>query len=176
MATEPLLAHNVYFALSDSSPAARQHLVDACQKHLTGHPGTVFFAVGPLAAELQRPVNDRDFDVGLHIIFRTKADHDLYQGSARHLQFVAENKAGWKRVRVFDSLVEQADAGSRLAGLTPTEQTLRQQYFQTMLEGTFPLQNGPDPEVQLEALIHAAEMLKEHLEHELAELRLEQAE
>src|SRR6516165_606143 len=102
-----LLTHNVYFTLHNSSPAARAKLVQACRKHLTGHPGTVFFACGELEPTLQRPVNDRAFDVGLHIIFATKADHDAYQEHPRHLQFIEENKADWKQVRVFDSAVAQ---------------------------------------------------------------------
>jgi hypothetical protein len=53
---------------------------------------------------------------------------------------------------------------------------LRDRFFKTLLEATFPLQGGPDPEVTLEALIEAAQLLKEHLEQELAELRQEQAE
>ncbi len=105
MSTEPLLAHNVYFTLKDRSPAAKQRLVEACRKYLTGHPGTLFFAAGTLAEELSRPVNDRDFDVGLHLIFQNQAAHDAYQVAPRHEQFVEENKASWARVRVFDSLV-----------------------------------------------------------------------
>jgi hypothetical protein len=102
-----LLAHNVYFTLHNSLPAGRAKLVQECRKYLTGHTGTVFFACGELEPTLQRPVNDRGFDVGLHIIFATKADHDAYQEHPRHLQFIAENKADWKQVRVFDSTVEQ---------------------------------------------------------------------
>src|SRR5262245_20020910 len=64
-----MLAHNVYFALKDKSPAAKAALVAACKKYLTGHPGTVFFAAGTLAEELQREVNVRDFDVALHLVF-----------------------------------------------------------------------------------------------------------
>jgi hypothetical protein len=105
MAAEPLLAHNVYFSLKDRSPAARQRLVEACKKYLDGHPGTVFFAAGALAEGLNRPVNDRDFDVGLHVIFRDRAAHDAYQEAPRHKQFIEENQAGWAKVRVFDSLV-----------------------------------------------------------------------
>jgi hypothetical protein len=103
-----LLAHNVYFTLHHSTPAARATLVEACRKYLTSHPGTVFFACGVLEEALQRPVNDRAFDVGLHVIFATKTDHDAYQVHPRHLQFIEENKATWKLVRVFDSTVEQA--------------------------------------------------------------------
>ena len=105
--SEPLLAHNVYFALSDPSPAAQEKLIAACKKYLTQHPGIVLFAVGSLAKDLCRAVNDRDFDVSLHIIFQTKTDHDAYEAHPRHEQFVAENKNTWKRVRVFDSTAER---------------------------------------------------------------------
>ena len=60
--------------------------------------------------------------------------------------------------------------------LSPEGQKLRDRFFQTLLEATFPLQNSPDPEVALEALIDAAHLLTEHLQHELDELRQEQAE
>lgn len=101
-----LLSHDVYFSLNDRSPAARQKLIDACKQHLSGHPGTVFFACGSLAAELKRDVNDLDFDVALHIVFDGIPAHDAYQTAARHDQFIAENKDNWKKVRVFDSIVE----------------------------------------------------------------------
>jgi hypothetical protein len=103
-----LLAHNVFFTLKDGSAENRRTLLRSIAKHLTGHPGTVFFASGVLEDTLQRPVNDRNFDVALHIIFASKADHDAYQVHPRHLQFIEENKADWKQVRVFDSTVEQA--------------------------------------------------------------------
>jgi hypothetical protein len=103
-----MLAHNVYFALHDNSPAAKAKLISACKQHLTGHPGTVFFACGTLAEALKREVNARDFDVALHIIFTDQAAHDLYQAAARHEHFIAENKSNWKAVRVFDSVVEGA--------------------------------------------------------------------
>jgi len=104
---EALLAHNVYFTLTDNSAAARDRLLAACKKNLSRHPGTVFFAVGVRATELSRPVNDLDFDVGLHIIFQNQAAHDAYQVAPLHEQFVEENKSNWRKVRVFDSLVGQ---------------------------------------------------------------------
>jgi hypothetical protein len=99
---EPLLVHNVYFSLNESSPQNVQKLVASCKKHLTDHPGTVLFACGGVS-DLNRSVNDRDWDVGLHIIFKNRAAHDLYQDAPRHQQFIEENKASWKKVRVFDS-------------------------------------------------------------------------
>ena len=100
------LAHDVYFALNDASPEARQKLVDACRKYLSGHEGAVFFAVGTRATEMAREVNDRGFDVSLHVHFRDKAAHDAYQENPRHKQFIAEMSANWASVRVFDSWVE----------------------------------------------------------------------
>ena len=101
------LAHNVYFTLHDASDAARARLVQACKKYLSGHPGTLFFACGTLAKDLARPVNDRDFDVGLHVIFETQAAHDAYQVAPRHEKFIEENKSNWSKVRVFDSKAEK---------------------------------------------------------------------
>jgi hypothetical protein len=101
-----MLAHHVYFSLKDASLAAKDQLLDACRKYLSGHQGIVFFACGTLAPELNRPVNDRDFDVSLHVVFQTKQDHDLYQEAPLHQRFVSENKDNWKRVRVFDSVLD----------------------------------------------------------------------
>jgi hypothetical protein len=103
------IIHDVYFTLKDSTPKERQKLVDACKKYLTGHPGSTFFAVGTLARDLDRPVNDRDWDVSLHIVFKDRAAHDKYQDAERHLQFIKENKDGWKKVRVFDSVASPSD-------------------------------------------------------------------
>ncbi len=102
---EPNVAHMVYFKLKESSPEARQKLVEACQKYLSGHEGTVYFSAGVLADDFEREVNDRDFDVALNLVFANKAAHDAYQTSERHLKFIAENRATWEKVRVFDSYV-----------------------------------------------------------------------
>ncbi|HEX4129419.1 MAG TPA: Dabb family protein [Pirellulales bacterium] len=98
-----MVAHNVYFSLNDPTPANRQKLVDACKKYLSNHPGTMFFAAGTVAEDYDRPVNDRDWDVGLHLVFKDHASHDAYQTAESHLQFISENKADWKKVRVFDT-------------------------------------------------------------------------
>jgi hypothetical protein len=98
--------HDVFFSLKDRSPRSRNDLVDGCRTYLGGHPGTVFFTCGTVAEELDRPVNDRDFDVSLHIVFKDRASHDLYQTAPRHRAFLELFEAKWSRVRVFDSVVE----------------------------------------------------------------------
>jgi hypothetical protein len=103
----PKLVHEVYFSLKDNSPQARQQLIAACKKYLADHPGALWFAVGPVAEEMKRDVNDRDFDVALHLVFKNKAAHDQYAKAERHLKFIEENKDNWKKVRVFDSYVEE---------------------------------------------------------------------
>jgi len=106
MSKPPMLAHNVFFTLKDRAPAGAAALVAACKKYLNVQAGIVFFAAGVVAAELDREVNDRDFDVGLHLVFIDQAAHDAYQDDPTHNEFIAENKDGWAKVRVFDSLVE----------------------------------------------------------------------
>lgn len=98
-----MLAHIVYFALKDHSPAAIEEMVSACRTYLSDHPGTVHFSVGTRAKEYERPVNDQDFHVALHVIFESHAAHDAYQIAPRHLKFVEENKSNWAKVRVFDA-------------------------------------------------------------------------
>jgi hypothetical protein len=102
-----ILAHDVYFTLKDASPEARQKLAEACRTYLSEHEGTVFFAAGVRAAGLERDVNDRAFDVSLHVYFQSMAAHDAYQDHARHKRFIEENGAEWQAVRVFDSWVER---------------------------------------------------------------------
>jgi len=104
----PQLAHMVYFKLKDTSGASRAKLAAACKLLLSGHEGTVFFGTGTLAGDLSRPINDRDFDVSLHLVFASKAAHDKYQEHPRHLKFIEENKDNWEKVRVFDSYLSPA--------------------------------------------------------------------
>jgi type II secretion system protein G len=104
--SDRMLAHDVYFSLKDNSPQAKERLIAACKKCLSGSPGIVWLAVGPLAEDLKREVNDQDFDVALHIVFKDKAAHDQYQKSEQHLKLIAENKESLKKIRVFDSYVE----------------------------------------------------------------------
>ena len=60
--------------------------------------------------------------------------------------------------------------------LSPEGQELRDWFHATLLEAARPLQAGPDPEVALEALIEAADLLRDRLRRELAELRQERAD
>ena len=103
----PMLAHMVFFTLKDRSPEAAKKLAAECQKYLTDHPGTVYFSAGIRGPEFDRDVNDKDFDVALHLVFEDKAAHDVYAVAPRHLEFIEGNKETWAKVRVFDSYLAQ---------------------------------------------------------------------
>ena len=103
---EKQLGHMVFFTLKERTPEAQQKLVALCEKYLGEHPGTVYFSVGAMAPEMDRDVNDRDFDVALHLVFKNKKAQDDYQVAPRHLSFVEEGKPLWAKVRVFDSYIQ----------------------------------------------------------------------
>ncbi|HWL08327.1 MAG TPA: Dabb family protein [Planctomicrobium sp.] len=100
------LSHSVFFTLHDDSPEAIKTLVDDCHRYLKEHPGVTFFAAGTLGNEFERPVNDRMFDVALHVIFADKESHDIYQQNSEHNIFIEKSKGNWKQVRVFDAWVD----------------------------------------------------------------------
>jgi quinol monooxygenase YgiN len=112
IAAEPQVAHMVYFKLKDHSEAATNKFLAGCHKYLDKHEGTVYFSVGTLAKDLVRDVNDTDFDVALHMVFKNRAAHDKYQDDPRHSQFIDEFKDSWAGVRVFDSYIP-APAGDK---------------------------------------------------------------
>src|SRR5438445_9306302 len=106
-----MMAHNVYFTLKDNSAAERKRLMEACKKYLAGQPGVLFFACGPRSAGCTRDVNDQDFDVSLHLVFRHVDDHDRYQADPTHGTFSVECKGNWAKVRASARIVEGATHG-----------------------------------------------------------------
>jgi len=100
------LIHDVYFTLKDDSETARSKLIDDCYKYLSDHPGVVFFAAGEVVESHERDVNVRDWQVSLHIMFKSKDYHDKYQKAPDHYKFIEENQDNWKSVRVFDSFIK----------------------------------------------------------------------
>ena len=107
-AADPQLGHMVFFTLKARTPEQRAKLAELCRKHLDKHEGTVYFSVGTLAEEFKRDVNDQDWDVALHLVFKDKAAHDVYQDHPRHLEFIKNGKDLWAKVRVFDSYIPAA--------------------------------------------------------------------
>jgi len=100
------IAQMVYFKLKDNSAANRQKLVDACKKYLDRHVGTVYFSVGVIGDEFNSKVNDRDWDVAVHLVFKDKVAYDKYRDHPRRKQFIEENKDNWAKVRAFGAVIK----------------------------------------------------------------------
>lgn len=103
--SEKQLGHMVFFKLKDASADKAHALVKDCDKYLKPHAGIVYFSAGTLAKDLNRDVNDLNFDVALHLVFETKKHHDEYQETKSHHEFIDKNKENWANVRVFDSYI-----------------------------------------------------------------------
>ena len=106
-AADPQLAHMVYFKLKDSSDTSTGKFVAGCKEFLSKHEGVVYFSVGVIAKDLNRDVNDKDFDVALNVVFHNKEAHDKYATHPRHLKFIEKYQEAWAKVRVFDSYISE---------------------------------------------------------------------
>jgi len=69
-------------------------------------PGRGLFAAGTLADELNRPVNDRDFDVALHIVFQDRKATTSMR-TRRGTSSSSTRKGQLEEGARFDSLVQR---------------------------------------------------------------------
>ena len=106
---EKALGHTVFFTLKERSKENIDKTIAACKKYLGKHEGTIAFGVGVRAEEFSREVNDKEFDVALHLVFKNKAAHDKYQDHPEHKKFIEENHDLWEKVRVFDDYIAVAE-------------------------------------------------------------------
>ncbi len=98
-----MLVHNVFVTLKDGSSESVDSFLAASREFLEACPEVVFSTCGTLVEDLVRPVNDRDFHVGIHVVFMDRGTHDAYQLSDLHQKFIADHKDGWAQARVFDT-------------------------------------------------------------------------
>jgi hypothetical protein len=103
---DKMMGHTVFFTLKDGTKENIDKCVAACKTYLSKHEGTVFFACGTRAAEFSREVNDKDFHVSLHLVFKNKAAHDKYQSHPDHKKFISDCEDLWAKVRVFDDFMQ----------------------------------------------------------------------
>jgi hypothetical protein len=77
---------------------------------------------------------------------------------------------------VWTALMNESISGTKweiVMDLSHEEKEMRDRFLRAMLEAALPLQAGLEAEMTLQALIRAADMLKERFEQELDELRQE---
>jgi hypothetical protein len=97
-----MFIHTVYFWMTDgASEAAKQKLVSDCYRFLKAIPTVKHLWAGP-PAMTPREVVDNSYQVGLTVVLEDEAGHDIYQKHELHMEFIAENKAHWRRVQVYD--------------------------------------------------------------------------
>lgn len=94
-----MFVHLVFFWLKPGHSA--ESLIQDCGDLLSKIPGVRSVHAGK-PAMTPRDVVDNSYAVGLSVLLDDVAAHDLYQAHPLHLEFVARNKPGFERIRVFD--------------------------------------------------------------------------
>ena len=105
-AEEPQIGHMVYFALKEPTKENQDFFIAAGKKYLKDIEGIVYFSVGTRGEAFARDVNDKDWQVALHIVFKDKACHDKYSDHPRHKEFIADCLGKVAKVRVFDAEIK----------------------------------------------------------------------
>ncbi len=95
--------HCVFFTCKADTPQSEiDSLIADGAKLLAKIPSVRRIDCGRRDPRMQRDVNDKDYTVGLLVIFDDKAGHDLYNDHPLHKQYVEKHKDYWAGVRVFD--------------------------------------------------------------------------
>ena len=97
-----MFVHMVFFWLKPDAPADAQQKLSADCVDLLGKIPTVQHVWAGRPAMTPRDVVDNSYSVGLCVVLKDRAGHDLYQTHDLHQQFIARNKAHWQRVQVYD--------------------------------------------------------------------------
>ena len=102
-----MFVHTVYFWLNENAPKdAQAKLIADCHTYLAKIPGVKLMYVGA-PAMTPRDVVDNSYSVGLTVTYADVAGHDVYQVHDLHEEFIARNKAHWKKVQVYDFIAKQ---------------------------------------------------------------------
>lgn len=109
--SDPMMVHSTYFSLKpDGSPDTRAKYIAACHEFLSSSPGIMSFWVGERAEDMQRSVNDQNFNVAMNQVFQNRAAFDHYNGQdPMHEKFieVANKLAPATTRRVYDSYLNR---------------------------------------------------------------------
>lgn len=99
----PMLVHTVYFWLRPDLTAAQLADFRKGVESLGTIKSVAQCFVGTPAATPKRPIIDDSYSVGLTVICKDLAGHDLYQVDAIHLKFIETFKTFWTKVQIYDA-------------------------------------------------------------------------
>lgn len=98
--------HTVFFweteGLSETGSAALRQGIESLRRV----PSAGKVMIGRAAGSEQRDVVDHSYDHALIIHFADQAAQEAYQSDPIHLKFVEDHQNKWRKVVVYDSLVE----------------------------------------------------------------------
>ena len=99
------LVHDTYFRLADRRPTTFEVFVSSLQEYLSPacHDGMVDFRLSYRAVEMKRRVNDRSFDVLMHMVFEDIEAYNRYRRSDPHNEWIDLYGSLSSDRRVFDS-------------------------------------------------------------------------
>ena len=99
------LVHDTYFGLADRRPKTREVFLSSLQRYLSParHRGMVEFRLSCRAVEMKRRVNDREFDVLMHMVFEDLEAYNKYRESDPHNEWIDLYGSLSSDRRVFDS-------------------------------------------------------------------------
>jgi hypothetical protein len=97
-----MLSHVVIFWTDPAKPTAVDDLVAGAEEYLRNIPGVLQFHIGRMVPS-HRGVVDQSYQVGLNLVFESKAEEEAYQVHPRHVEFVEKVfKPNCVKARIFD--------------------------------------------------------------------------
>ena len=97
-----MLVHTVYFWLKPELTAQQRADFRKGVESLGGIKAVEKLYVGTPAKTEKRPIIDSSYSVGLTVICKDVAAHDAYQVDPIHQAFIADCKAYWDSVKIYD--------------------------------------------------------------------------
>lgn len=98
-----MLVHSVYFWLKEDISAEQRREFSTALRGLRVIDSAQAVYVGSPAATPDRPTIDASYDFALTVLFDSVEAHDRYQVDPAHTDFIAQHKAWWTRVQVYDA-------------------------------------------------------------------------
>jgi hypothetical protein len=98
-----MLIHTVYFWLKSDLNSEQRDRFRRSLESLAGIASVEKLYVGTPAPVPKRPVLDDTYSFSITVVFKDLAAHNVYQVDPLHLAFMANCKAWWTRVQVYDA-------------------------------------------------------------------------